>query len=157
MAQDSPSIQEASALLCKCKLCVRYMLESHLLRSCLLNRINRPDSELLCATGGTWSMRMVVFKMAVGTVQRCHGSGCSFSPVLFTLQNNSSIGTAVMEQGPLCCGENLIWLKEQTETRLICMITMNQEADSGEVCVQVCTWGGLSWRKEISEVSVMKC
>lgn len=24
-----------------------------------------------------------------------------------------------MEQGPLCCGENLIWLKEQTETRVI--------------------------------------
>lgn len=53
------------------------------------------------------------------------GIWCSFSPILFALYSNSSTGTAATEQGPLCWGENLIWLKEQTETRLICITAVN--------------------------------
>lgn len=61
-----------------------------------------------------------------------------------------------MEQGPLRCGENLTGLKEQTETRMIHVITISKEILETFV-VQLCTWEGRSWMKEISEVSLLKC
>lgn len=99
--------------------------ESSLQRRCFPDQGSRPARALLGALGDTWPVQMVVPKTSVHTAQRLppwvSGAAprprCLLCAAAAPLQPRNKV---------LCAGEkNLIWLKEQTETRLIYVIAVN--------------------------------